>query len=149
MPDPFHPWLRSSARAALVAPLVLSLACHTAATPQRLAHAEVKPNLNGIRAAQIAYFSVHHAYVEITEPVPRAAEALDPKAVPWPPESGFDQLDWAPSSAVTGTYWIELTNGGEGFVAHAMIDADGDHNPAHYTATREAEAKAITPEGVF
>jgi hypothetical protein len=128
---------------------VLVLGCHAASNPQRLVHAEVKPNLNGIRAAQIAYFSVHHTYVEVPAPVPRTAETLDPRAVPWPVGSGFDQLDWAPAGPVHGAYWIELTNGGEGFVAHALIDADGDRNPAHYTATRDAEAKAITPDGVF
>jgi hypothetical protein len=127
----------------------LSLACHRNGTSQRLAHAEVKPNLNGIRAAQIAYYSVNNAYVEVPAPVPRAAEALDGRAVPWPKGSAFDNLDWVPGGDVHGVYWIELTNGGENFVAHALIDADGDKNPAHYTATREAEARSITPDGVF
>jgi hypothetical protein len=118
-------------------------------TPQRLGHAEVRPNLNGIRAAQIAHRAVHGSYVEVTEPVPRTADQLDTKTIPWPQGTNFDKLDWAPASSVAGIYWIELTNGGEGFIAHGLIDADGDGVPAHYTAARDEEAKAITSEGIF
>jgi hypothetical protein len=118
-------------------------------TPQRLGHAEVKPNLNGIRAAQIAHRAVHGSYVEVSQPVPRTNEQLDSKAVAWPEGTNFDKLDWAPASNVAGIYWIELTNGGEGFIAHGLIDADGDGTPAHFTAARDEEAKPITSEGVF
>jgi hypothetical protein len=118
-------------------------------TPQRLVHEEVKPNLNAIRAAQIAHKAVHGSYVEVTAPVPRAEAELDAVPQAWPEGTNFDNLDWAPVGKVAGIYWIELTNGGEGFVAHGLIDADGDGNPAHYTAARDEEAKAITSEGVF
>jgi len=118
-------------------------------TPKRLGHEEVKPNLNGIRAAQIAHRAVHGSYVEVSAPVPRAEAELDAKTVAWPEGTAFDKLDWAPAGNVAGVYWIELTNGGEGFVAHGVIDADGDGVPAHYTAARDEEAKAITSEGVF
>ena len=117
-------------------------------TPQRLGHAEVKPNLNGIRAAQIAHRAVHGSYVEVSTPVPRGEAELDTKTVPWPEGTNFDQLDWAPVGNVAGIYWIEVTNGGEGFVAHGLIDADGDGVPAHFTAARNEEAKAITSEGI-
>jgi hypothetical protein len=116
---------------------------------QRLGHEEVKPALNGIRAAQIAHKAVHGSYVEVTTPTPRAESELDARPVEWPQGTGFDKLDWAPAGKVAGTYWIELTNGGEGFIAHGLIDADGDGTPAHFTAARDEEAKPITSEGVF
>jgi hypothetical protein len=124
-------------------------ACKPSVEPKQIAHAEVKPNLNGIRAAQIAYFSVNKAYVQVVDPVPRAAAALNPQAVDWPKGTAFDSLDWAPVGKVYGTYWVEVGEDGASFVAHALIDADGDGTPAHYTAERGTEAKPITPEGVF
>ncbi len=146
-----HPGVRSAltiiATLALGGGLVLSCQ-QVRSTPQRLGHEEVKPNLNGIRAAQIAHRAVHGSYVSVVSPVPRTEAELDPKPIPWPEGSGFDQLDWAPAGNVAGIYWIELTNGGEGFVAHALIDADGDGVPAHFTAARNEEAKAITSEGI-
>ncbi len=117
-------------------------------TPQRLGHEEVKPNLNSIRAAQIAHRAVHGSYVEVTTPVPRTEAELDTKTMPWPKGTNFDNLDWAPIGNVAGIYWIELTNGGEGFVVHGLIDADGDGTPAHFTAARNEEAQAITSEGI-
>jgi hypothetical protein len=136
--------------ASLVLVAIPGVACEQVmSTPQRLGHAEVKPNLNGIRAAQIAYQAVHGSYVEVTEPVPRTEAQLDTKTIAWPEGTNFDKLDWAPASNVAGVYWIELTNGGEGFIAHGLIDADGDGVPAHFTAARDEEAQAITSEGVF
>jgi len=118
-------------------------------TPGRLGHEEVKPNLNGIRAAQIAHRSIHGSYVEVAAAVPRTEAELDDKTVAWPEGTDFDQLDWAPVGKVSGIYWIELSNGGEGFIAHGLIDADGDGVPAHFTAARNEEAKAITSEGIY
>jgi hypothetical protein len=145
---------RSLSRAAVLSSALLlsalGVACkQVRSTPQRLGHEEVKPNLNGIRAAQIAHRAVHGSYVEVLEPVPRPAEALNNQQVDWPEGSAFDQLDWAPVGRVAGTYWVELGQGGDSFVVHGLIDADGDGTPAHFTATRGEGAAAITSEGVF
>ncbi len=142
-----HAWVSISSLVLLAAPVG---ACQQVrSTPQRLVHEEIKPNLNAIRAAQIAHKAVHGSYVEVTTPVPRGEAELDATPQAWPEGTHFDKLDWAPVGKVAGIYWIELTNGGEGFVAHGLIDADGDGTPAHYTAARDEEAKPITSEGVF
>ncbi len=133
----------------LATSLLALAACNQTRVAQRPGRSEVLPNLNGIRAAQIAYQSVKGGYVAVDQPVPRAKEAIDARSVPWPDGTPFDRLDWEPVGNVAGTYWIELDNGGEGFTAHALIDADGDGVPAHYTAARNEEAKPITADGVF
>ncbi len=132
-----------------VGSLLLTVACSQTRVPQRPGRSEVLPNLNGIRASQIAYHSVNGRYVKVEQPVPRGKEAVDIKQVIWPDGTPFDDLSWRPTGTVAGTYWIVLENGGEGFVAHALIDADGDGVLAHYTAARHEEAKPITADGVF
>jgi len=128
--------------------LALATACGALQPEQRPARLEVQVNLNSIRAAQIAYHAVHGSYVAVPSPTPRTEQQLDQEPVPWVQGSAFDTLGWAPDGAVYGAYWVEVTDGGDDFVAHILTDADGDGEPAHHTATRHQDSTAISAEGV-
>lgn len=47
-------------------------------------------------------------------------------------------LGWEPDGPVRGAYWVELVDGG--FVAHGIVDLDGDGVLAHYTAGNDHNA---------
>ncbi len=114
---------------------------------ERTIRAELAPNLNGIRAAEIAHFAAYNAYVVVEPAVPREVANLDEQRAEWPAGTAFDKLGWAPASTPYGTYWVESK--GDDFVVHGMVDGDGDDTPAHYTATKDISATMVTDPGVF
>ncbi len=50
----------------------------------RAKRAEVPSNVDGIRAAELAYAAAFDSYLGIPDPTPRPVTALDGAAVPWP-----------------------------------------------------------------
>ena len=117
---------------------------HPTRNPQR---GEVSSNVDGIKTAQLAYDAQFDTFVRV-EPHPVAVSELSPQLREWPEGSGFDTLGWGPDGRVRGTYSVEVTPDGSGFLVHGWIDEDGDGVPAHYTATRVINATRVTPAEV-
>ncbi|MEL6345032.1 MAG: hypothetical protein AAFV53_18090 [Myxococcota bacterium] len=112
--------------------------------------AEVPANVDAIKVAQLAYDAAFDGYVSIPTPHPRAIDDLDREAVLWTVDAeGFETLAWGPDGPVRGTYWVEVSPDGEDFTVHGMIDADGDEVPAHYVATPNESAHALTGPNVY
>ena len=81
------------------------------------------------------------------ERAPEESPAVRPRG--WPEETGFDLIDWRPHEATSGVYWVEVDVERSEFVAHGLIDADGDGVPAHYVANRVEKAQMISPNDVY
>ena len=110
--------------------------------------AEVPSNVDGIKTAQLAYDAAFDEFVP-AGPHPVRPEELDENPRSWSREEGFDTLGWGPDGDVRGTYMVEVERGGRDFVVHGWIDADGDGEPAHYTARRSTNAALVTPNDVY
>jgi hypothetical protein len=115
----------------------------------RAKRAELPANIDGIKIAELAYEAAFDTYVAQPQPVPRSIEDLGGEPMDWGSGAGFDTLGWAPDGPVRGTYWIEVTPGGDDFVVHGMADLDGDGVPSHYTATKSTYAVMISPPNVY
>lgn len=111
----------------------------------RAKRAELPPNLEGIRTAEMAYFAAFDRYLPVPEPVPVDPLMLSGSTTPWPSGTAFDDLGWSPDGVVRGTYWVEVSGDGQSFTAHAMSDLDLDGEPAHYIATETTRATMESP----
>jgi type IV pilus assembly protein PilA len=115
----------------------------------RAKRTELPMNVEGIRAAQIAYQGVFDAYVPVPEPVPLDPLMVGRQAVPWPSGTAFDDLGWEPDGLVRGTYWVEVEPDGSDFTVHAVADLDGDGIACRYMATRDQRATMISESWVY
>ncbi len=106
----------------------------------RAKRTEVPLNVDGIRAAELAYHAAFDAVLPVPHPVPLDPLMVDRMAVDWPYGTPFDELGWSPDGQVRGTYWVEVAPDGSDFVVHGVCDLDGDGAQAHYTATKELRA---------
>jgi type IV pilus assembly protein PilA len=104
----------------------------------RAKRAEVPPNVDGIKTAEIAYEAAFDTYVTATVE-PRAAGSLDKLAVAWVSGTGFTALGWAPSGTVRGNYAATMT-GTTDFRVTGQCDVDDDSTLATYTATKAISA---------
>lgn len=114
----------------------------------RAKRAEVPGNVDGIRTAQLAYQAAFDQFQPVPA-APRPTATLGKEQVAWSGDAAWDRLGWRPDGEVRGTYWVEVAADGADFTVHGMIDADGDGNPAHYTATRDQGATQVTGPDVY
>lgn len=115
----------------------------------RAKRAEVPGYVDAIYTAQLAQeASFDQGYVA-APPSPRDPEALDAEEVAWTGGAAWEQLAFAPSEDVRGTYWVEVSEDGKSFVVHGMIDADADGVPARWSRTLGGELVQHTPKEVY
>jgi len=110
--------------------------------------AEVPSYVDGIKTAQIAYDAMYDTYIQVTSFYPRPTSQLNSQQASWPSGSSFDDLGWAPDGKVRGSYRV-LSTSSTDFLVTGMIDADGDGNPAVFTATKSINTTMVTPAGVY
>jgi type IV pilus assembly protein PilA len=103
----------------------------------RAKRAEVPPNVDGIKTAEIAYDAAFDTYFTV------AASPTDDVTVTKLTKSwvspGFDTLGWEPSGEVRGTYSATKT-GNTDFLVTGFCDVDDDDTNASYTATKSISA---------
>ncbi len=103
----------------------------------RAKRAEVPPNVDGIKTAQIAYEAAFDTYMSIGTELPAAAGAK--VAQLWPTTTAFNDLGWEPSGKVRGQYSVPTTTNID-FRVQGTCDVDGDVDTATYTATKSISA---------
>lgn len=109
----------------------------------RAKRAEVPPNVEGIRVAQMAYFAAFDTYVQETTwyPSDLSYTGDDRELTLWPSAEsagGFSQIGWVPHGQVRGRY--SMPDGDEdSFEVQGLSNVDGDSEAALYWATETAE----------
>ncbi len=110
-------------------------------TQFRTLRAEIPPNVEAIRVAELAYFATWDTFVEETVwyPGDLALDATDKLAVEWPEvgtAGGFDTIGWQPFAKVRGRYSIPV--GDEtSLQVEGTSNVDGDSEAASYFATEQ------------
>jgi type IV pilus assembly protein PilA len=102
----------------------------------RAKRAEVPPNVDGIKTAEIAYDAAFDTYMTATT-APDAAVSKVTRA--WDFPADFVALGWEPSGEVRGAYKAakdDETN----FIVTGWCDVDADGAEATYTATKSISA---------
>ena len=101
-------------------------------------------NLDAIRLAEGAHAMVLGRYLALPS-WPRAPELVNAEPVPWGEPEAWKKLGWAAEGPVRAAYRVELRGGG--YVATAVIDADGDGVPATAVATHREAARWTSAAG--
>jgi hypothetical protein len=113
--------------------------------------AEVPTNLDGLRAAELAYDATFGGFLPCgSRGAADTMLSVDPHA--WaddPAAACFRQLGWAPDGAVRGSYWVTVDASTGDFTAYGIVDADGDGDQAEYRASRDASAAIVTWAEVY
>ena len=112
----------------------------------RAQRAEVPTNIDGIRAAAMAYQSAHGRVM--AEDIPRPDAFPGSRERPWKAGTRFDELGWKPEGTVRGSYSISTTSTG-GYRIKGYCDVDGDGKQAIYTATRKESAQPQTMSSIY
>ncbi len=123
----------------------------------RLMRSEVPSNLSGIRTAEVAYDAAFDAFLPIGAPTPVSEEGLDCDVRQWPFDTEFTELGFEPGGlpgvrsgdGIRGTYWVEVVEGGQDFIAHGLCDVDDDGVPAHYTVTKGSAVRRLTADNIY
>jgi hypothetical protein len=143
---------------AMVTGIVLAVVLVLIAVPNffamsyRAKRAEVPPNVDGIKTAELAYDAAFDRFVEQREFVPSAEVGKAQR--PWREGTAFDTLGWAPDGQVRGAYRVtthgcggtEVDCGRPDFNVTGIIDIDGDGEQATYTATRSMNTTMMTED---
>jgi type IV pilus assembly protein PilA len=90
---------------------------------------ETLTHLKGIGTTEVAYYAEHGTYVSVTTPVPAALPGT--RRVPWPTNTRFDLIGWAPDGGVVFQYAVQADDpSGSGsltrFTAETTADLDSD-----------------------
>ena len=112
----------------------------------RAQRAEVPTNIDGIRAAAVAYKSAHGRVM--AEDIPRPDAFPGSRERPWKAGTRFDELGWKPEGTVRGSYTISTATPME-YRIKGYCDVDGDGKQAIYTASSSAAAKPQTGPAVY
>ncbi len=126
----------------------------------RAKRAELAPNLDGIKTAEIAYEAAMDEYVEVADFQP---EEVSGALQDWPTTSNFEILGWRPDGQVRGQYKVTIDvectitccpikfscSIGISFLAFGQTDLDQDGEFAQYATTRDENATMITEPYVY
>jgi type IV pilus assembly protein PilA len=102
----------------------------------RAKRAEVPPNVDGIKTAQIAYDAAFDTYKAGTVAPSGTVTKL---TRPWTFPADFVALGWEPSGEIRGAYQTSLV-GNTNFLVEGWCDVDADGSNATYTATKSISA---------
>jgi type IV pilus assembly protein PilA len=103
----------------------------------RSKRAEIPPNVDGIKTAELAYDAAFDQFM--------LEGSFQPDATPnkqqrgWVTGTGFDTLGWAPDGKVRGSYKVASTSTTD-FRVTGICNVDGDTNVGTYTATKSINA---------
>ena len=112
-----------------------------------LLHSTVRDDVVRLRDAEEAWHGSFRTYL------PAGSEAAARKVATqgmqrWTPDSNLVLMHWEPTYGVVHAgYWVTLD--GSGYVAHAVIDADGDGVLAEYRMRPDGKVERVTPEAVL
>lgn len=110
--------------------------------------AELPPNVEGIRTAQVAYYAAFDQFVDA--PVsPRPDSALGKQRIEWITNDGYDVIGWSPDGSVRGNYLTEVAGSGSDFTVRAKADLDVDGIPAVYEGTMDQSASMMTTSHTY
>ncbi len=99
----------------------------------RSKRAEVPPNVDGIKTAELAYDAAFDSFIQETTARPDSSPGKAQRV--WTSGSNFDTLGWAPDGKVRGSYTVASTSSTD-FLVTGWCDVDGDGSSATYTATK-------------
>ncbi len=102
----------------------------------RAKRAEVPPNVDGIKTAEIAYDAAFDTYVTAAV---APTSSVDKLARAWVTNTGFTALGWEPSGDTRGAYMVTMA-GNTNFTVTGYCDVDADGVNATYTATKSISA---------
>ncbi len=108
----------------------------------RAKRAEIPPNVDGIKTAEIAYEAAFDAFIDVAA---HPGTAPTKAAVTWAAGSGYDTLGWEPSGNVRGQYAVSGASSTD-FLVTGTSDVDGDGTRATYTATKSISATLDTAD---
>ncbi len=111
----------------------------------RAKRAELPPNINGIKTAEIAYDAAFDAYLA---PAYAPAAVGGKVAQAWVTNAAFTALGWEPSGSVRGSYKAASPSDND-FTVTGIIDVDGDGTAATYTATKTISATMATGNEIY
>ena len=105
----------------------------------RAKKAEIPPNVDGIRVAELSYYAAFDTYVQESAWYPSALSVGgdDRELEDWPAADnagGFTTIGWAPYGAVRGSYSIPAGDDST-FEVQGLSNVDGDSDCALYWAT--------------
>lgn len=108
----------------------------------RAKRAEIGPNVDAIRIAELSYFAANDTFVAETAWYPQALTGAetDRQLKPWPAfdnAGGFTELGWAPYGEVRGAYSIPIGDATT-FEVQGVCDLDADGDSALYWCTEAA-----------
>lgn len=111
--------------------------------------AEVAPNVDGIRLAQLSYDVANEIYVQC-EPAPRTRTEMDAAAIPFTygADTGWPVLGWSPDGLVRGVYETD-PDASEGFFVQGASDVDDNGLEAIYRATRDNTVYLVSPDQYY
>ena len=125
----------------------------------RAERAELPPNLDGIKAAELAYEAAFDDIVEVTSYQP---ETIGTQLQAWPSGTAFDDLGWRPDGLIRGQYMVEAgrcyyIDGDviveivcpDKLVFKARLDADGDGVYAEMGAASDLNPTLITDPDIY
>ncbi len=112
----------------------------------RAKRAEVPSNVDGIKAALIAYDAAFDTYVEVSEYVPDSLPGKNQR--PWRSGTGFDTLGWGPDGQVRGSYKV-VSRSSTDFLVTGISDVDGDGSNARFTATKSIHTIMTTGPATY
>ncbi len=102
----------------------------------RAKRAELPPNVDAIKTAELAYEAAFDTYMSIASELP--ASGGTKALVNWITTTPFHDLGWEPSGKVRGQYSVPSTDNTD-FRVQGTCDVDGDVNTTTYTATKTIE----------
>lgn len=119
----------------------------------RAKRAEVPPNVDGIKTAEVAYDAAFDRFISQPEFVPEGPVGKQQRD--WPAGTAFDTLGWAPDGRVRGSYRAVTLSCGSAtckptdFRVYGISDADGDGEQSTYTAQKSSNAVRLTPNSIW
>ena len=147
-------WQRKQGFSVIEFMILVALVCIVAAIgvpnfiemQYRAQRAEVPTNLDGIRAAAMAYHSAHGRVM--AEDIPRPDAFPGNRERPWKAGTRFDDLGWEPEGTVRGSYTISTVTATE-YRIKGFCDVDGDGSQAVYIATGAESSHPQTEPSVY
>ncbi|MCB9777688.1 MAG: type II secretion system protein [Alphaproteobacteria bacterium] len=108
--------------------------------------AELAPNVEGIRTAEVAYYAVFDQFVSAAVS-PRTDTALGKQRVNWVSNAAYDTLGWGPDGSVRGNYTVEAADAD--FTVRAKADLDANGIPSVCEGTLETTATLMTTPNTY
>lgn len=114
----------------------------------RSKRAELPPNVEGIKTAEIAYDAAYDTLIEQSSFLP--SDTPNKTQITWPAAtaSGFKSIGWTPTGKVRGAYKL-TTYSTTNFLVTGISDVDGDSTMATYTATKSINSTLGTANDIY